>query len=114
MSLFRIFYGIGEDIDYDLLDPDLITVKDRGNIPVNIQVKDKPLVFSFLLHHIHKIVKKGDETVIDIYDLHFPCFDLGEIKDIIYDAQQGIPRCSDALRIHSDVFVLRIPDDHFV
>ena len=75
-TLCRIFNGVVQKIDDDLLDPDLIAVKHRGNLRINADFELKSLVMRLEPDHVYDLREQVVDTVIHRDNVHASGFHL--------------------------------------
>ncbi len=57
-AVFRVFHGIGHEVEDDLLDPHLIPVEQIGYRAVDVKPQLKTVIVDPLLRHHHNIVEQ--------------------------------------------------------
>ena len=78
-ALFRVFHGVGEQVDDDLLESHVVAEESGREVMVHVKDERQPLFGGPVADDIDKIVDHGGRTVLDGEDLHFAAFDLGEV-----------------------------------
>jgi hypothetical protein len=91
-ALARVFEGVGEEVVQHLLDAQFVAKKPRGQIVREFQRKFDGFAADAHDVQAHRVVDHAGEIVFGRNHLEAPGFYLGNIEEIVYDAQQRISR----------------------
>ena len=111
---FGIFNRVRQYIRDHLPDADLISAQVPRYLPVKIELQLQPFIIRALPYHGHQLTEHPGEIVINGDDLEPAFFDPREIKYIVYQAEQSLPRVPDAVRVIAYRRVVRFAQDHLV
>ncbi|MCY1547679.1 hypothetical protein D9M68_837480 [compost metagenome] len=89
-AFFGKFYGIAHEVDQDLVQARRITDQPIRDIGGNVQIERQVFFLCFQDHHFLGALYQFFHREIDLLDLNFISFDLGQIQDIVDDNQQVI------------------------
>ena len=72
------------------------------------------LVLGFFLNHIDQIVYRAGKFILHGKNFHLARLNLAKVQNVIYQAQQGLSRIADVLRVFHNNGVGRLAQNHFV
>ena len=113
-TLLRVFHGIRKEIGHRLFHTDLIAAQIVRDSAVDMERQRQPLLLRTGLYHVHQIIQYGRNLIVHRDDIEFPGLHLGEIEDIVDQAQERITRGPDMPGVHQDVLVFALSEHHFI
>ncbi len=108
-TLFRVLCGIGKQVGDNLLETQLVPEESNRQMGVDFQQEEQSLFLQAEFHKIGQICNEGAGIVLCLDEFHAACLDLGEIQDVIDDAQEAGARCANVVGILQDVLVMTLP-----
>ncbi len=113
-ALRRVFDGVVQQIDQDLLDAHLIPVQLGGDALLHVDMEVQSLFPGPHPDHVHDVGQHVSRVVVDGDDIHFSALDLGHIQNIVDQGQQHLAGVLDVLRVLRHLVGYGLPQDHLV
>ena len=98
---FRVFNGIGKDIDVDLIQPKLVGVEIFFFHPTGAEIELDILFLDHRLGEVHEIFHRLDEGEGLRAEIQLSALDLGNVQDIVDQGEQMIAGQRDLPQIFS-------------
>ena len=101
LAALREFDGIATQIGQNLSQPQWVTCEHRWDIGFHLEEQFKLFVFRPKTYDVGQLLQDILQSEIHGFQFKLASFDLGEIKDVIDDAQQPFSRPMDLLNVVS-------------
>ena len=98
----RVFDGVGEDVDVDLVQPQLIGIKIFLLHPVDTDVEVDVLLLDHRLRQVHQVLHGLHDREGHRAQVQFPALHLRDVQDVVDQRQQVVAGQADLSQVFRD------------